>query len=479
MIYKDRERRIWITVKLVLDALFAQASFVYAYAARFDTGRLAHPLQVALSDAFRPYLFILLLAPAIRITCSFMAGLYQPKRGFKKTGSLFITFKAVALGSLVVVVLLFSYRGIFAYREFSYSRLVVLLDFAFNLSLVVSSRVVIGYVDGWLRKRGIGLKKAVFVGYNNEIGTIAREMLENPALGYSAVGYVGQAVEGAVVPRLGGSDDVVGVLRRTGTDELYMLDSTLSQEEMLELSRWCEKLEVDLKIIPSLYMLMTTGTNLEEVASIPVISMKKHGITGWDMVLKDMEDYIISITGLILLSPLLVVVAILLKLDSKGPVFFKQERVGKNGKRFMVYKFRSMVQGAEKMREQLLDINEADGPIFKVRNDPRVTRVGGLIRKASIDELPQLINVVRGEMSLVGPRPLPTKEVDLSIKGQLDRLAVLPGITGMWQVSGRSDLSFDDMVKLDVYYIHNWSLWLDLKIILRTIPAVVFSKGAY
>jgi len=479
MIYKDRERRIWLTVKLVMDALIALVSFTYAYAARFDTARFAHPFDVAASEAFRPYLFILLLAPVIRITCSFMAGLYQPKRGLTKVDALFIAFKAVALGSLVMVVLIFSYRGIYAYREFSYSRLVVLLDFAFNLPLVVLSRVAIGYADGWLRKRGVGLKKAVFAGYNSEADKIVRDMQGDVAIGYRVMGYVGQPFEGAAAPRLGGLDEVVGVLRQSGADELYVLDSAFSQEGLMEISSWCEKLEVDLKIIPSLYMIMTAGTKLEEVASIPVISMKKGGITGWDRVLKDMEDYVLSFAGLLLLSPLLLIVALLIKLDSAGQVFFKQERVGKNGKRFTVYKFRSMSADAEGKRDQLLAINEADGPIFKVKKDPRITRVGRFIRKTSIDELPQLINVVRGEMSLVGPRPLPTKEVDLSIRGHLDRLAVLPGITGLWQVSGRSDLTFDEMVKLDVYYIRNWSLWLDLKIILRTIPAVLFSKGAY
>jgi exopolysaccharide biosynthesis polyprenyl glycosylphosphotransferase len=228
-----------------------------------------------------------------------------------------------------------------------------------------------------------------------------------------------------------------------------------------------------------MYMILTSGTGIEEVAATPVISMKRGGIRGWDRVLKDMEDYVLSAVGLLLLSPLFLLVAVLIKLDSKGPVFYRQERVGKNGKRFMIYKFRSMVADAERVQAELLDRNEAEGPIFKMRHDPRITRVGAVIRKTSIDELPQLINVVLGHMSLVGPRPPIPKEVAQYEEWQKERLSTTPGITGLWQISGRSDLTFEEMVKWDIYYIHNWSLWLDIKILLKTVPVVLFGRGAY
>lgn len=480
MYITDRERRIWLTVKLLMDVLFAWGAFIAAFSIR-EGHSLLHPAATIGLDGFKPYLHIFLLLPVIRIVCSFMAGLYQPKRGWRKVEAVFAVFKAVALGSLVVVVLIFSYRGGFEFREFSYSRLVVLFDFIINFTLVLGSRVVIAFLDGWLHTRGVGRRKVLFAGYNSETDTIAAAMAVNPELGFNPVGYLGDEVSEAAIPRLGGLSltALVETMREKGVRELYILDSAVPDDVMLAVSDWCEKLDVDLKVVPSMYMIMTTGTRVEEVASIPVISMRRQGITGWDRVVKDIEDYVFSILGLTLLSPLFIAVALLIKLDSRGPVFYRQERVGRNGKRFRIYKFRSMVAEAEKIRESLESENEASGPIFKMKKDPRITAAGKFIRRTSIDELPQLINVVKGEMSLVGPRPPIPSEVDEYEEWHKERLTVTPGITGMWQVSGRSDVAFEDMVKWDVYYIRNWSLWLDIRILLKTIPVVLFSKGAY
>jgi exopolysaccharide biosynthesis polyprenyl glycosylphosphotransferase len=181
----------------------------------------------------------------------------------------------------------------------------------------------------------------------------------------------------------------------------------------------------------------------------------------------------------VLLSPLLILITVLIKLGSRGPVFYRQWRVGKSGKRFRMYKFRSMVENAEEEIDALLELNEASGPLFKMKHDPRMTRMGRFLRKTSLDELPQLLNVLRGEMSLVGPRPPLPVEVDDYEEWQRVRLSVRQGMTGLWQVSGRSRLSFDEMVALDMYYIENWSLWLDVAILLKTVPIVLFAKGAY
>jgi exopolysaccharide biosynthesis polyprenyl glycosylphosphotransferase len=183
--------------------------------------------------------------------------------------------------------------------------------------------------------------------------------------------------------------------------------------------------------------------------------------------------------GLVLGAPFLTLISLAIRLDSPGPVIFRQTRVGAGGKWFEMYKFRSMRQGAEAELEELRDLNEADGPLFKIYDDPRLTRVGRFLRHTSLDELPQFLNVLRGEMSLVGPRPPLPAEVDGYVEWHKKRLEVRPGMTGLWQVSGRSMLSFDEMVLLDIYYIENWSLWLDLKILLRTVPQVLFGNGAY
>jgi lipopolysaccharide/colanic/teichoic acid biosynthesis glycosyltransferase len=177
--------------------------------------------------------------------------------------------------------------------------------------------------------------------------------------------------------------------------------------------------------------------------------------------------------------PICAVIALAIRLESVGPIFYKQVRIGKNGNPFNCYKFRSMVVDADLRRDELGCINEASGPLFKVRKDPRLTRVGRFIRRYSLDELPQLFNVLRGDMSIIGPRPNLPKEVEQYQEWHKKRLSVTPGITGLWQVSGRSDLTFDEMVLLDIYYVENWSLGLDLNILLRSIPAVIFGKGAY
>jgi lipopolysaccharide/colanic/teichoic acid biosynthesis glycosyltransferase len=190
-------------------------------------------------------------------------------------------------------------------------------------------------------------------------------------------------------------------------------------------------------------------------------------------------DLIVALVGLALLLPLFALVALAIKLDSAGPVFYAQMRAGKDGRPFRMLKFRSMRQNADSLKAQLQQMNEVSGPIFKIRCDPRVTRVGCFIRRFSIDELPQLINVIRGEMSLVGPRPLPVAEAEQCKGWELGRLRAHPGITGLWQVSGRTEIPFHEMVQLDLHYIRNWSLGLDLEILMRTVPAVLTTKGAY
>jgi exopolysaccharide biosynthesis polyprenyl glycosylphosphotransferase len=203
------------------------------------------------------------------------------------------------------------------------------------------------------------------------------------------------------------------------------------------------------------------------------------GFFGINLFLKNMVDYILGTILFLFFIPIYLVVGIMIKIDSPGPVFYKQRRYTKKCKEFYIYKFRTMFVDADKKLEALRQLNEADGPLFKIKNDPRVTNVGRFLRKFSIDELPQIINVLRGELSLVGPRPPIPAEVEQYDEWEMKRLDVKQGITGLWQISGRSELNFEEMTRLDLYYIQNWSIAMDIIIILKTIPAVLFSKGAY
>jgi exopolysaccharide biosynthesis polyprenyl glycosylphosphotransferase len=219
--------------------------------------------------------------------------------------------------------------------------------------------------------------------------------------------------------------------------------------------------------------------DVEDLGGIPMIGVREISISSGGMLLKRVIDVVISVVGLILLFPVFLIIALIIRMDSPGPVFFTQIRVGKGENLFSCYKFRSMRPGAEAEQEQLRVYNEADGPIFKIRDDPRITRMGRILRRTSLDELPQLMNVLMGHMSVVGPRPAPPSEVQRYQAWHKRRLEVAPGITGLWQVSGRSELSFDEMVLLDLYYIENWSPFLDFQIILRTFPKMLTGQGAY
>jgi exopolysaccharide biosynthesis polyprenyl glycosylphosphotransferase len=236
---------------------------------------------------------------------------------------------------------------------------------------------------------------------------------------------------------------------------------------------------VPVRVVPDVFQQRMGRVDLDTLSGIPLIGTAPVRLSQGAFLVKRVIDLGISILAIPFMLVLFAIVALLIRLDSPGPVIFKQQRVGKDGQLFCVLKFRSMVAGAEQMQSDLEALNEADGPLFKVKRDPRVTRVGRWLRRTSIDELPQLINVIRGEMSIVGPRPGTPEEVAQYEPWQMQRISVLPGITGLWQVSGRSDVPFEEMVLLDIFYIENWSLDLEIRILLQTIPYVLLGHGAY
>jgi lipopolysaccharide/colanic/teichoic acid biosynthesis glycosyltransferase len=212
---------------------------------------------------------------------------------------------------------------------------------------------------------------------------------------------------------------------------------------------------------------------------VPLFELRPPAFVGADWVLKRGFDLVVSLLVLVLGLPIWIAIAVAIKLDSRGPVFYRDRRIGLNEREFGMIKFRTMLQNSAELQERLEARNEAEGALFKLRDDPRVTRVGGFLRRFSIDEVPQVLNVLRGEMSLVGPRPLPLRDYELLEPWHRKRYLVLPGMTGLWQIAGRSDLGFDDLVRLDFYYLEHWSIWLDISILVRTIPAVVGARGAY
>lgn len=334
-----------------------------------------------------------------------------------------------------------------------------------------------------LSRYAIGLRNVIIVGAGKSAKKIAQEIQADNRCGINIVGFLDDNVpagtevsQGAKV--LGKISDVEKYVKLYDCKEILIAISNISYERLHDIIDTCKAVVPTLKLSSRLYEIVPTKVTVEFYGSQVVMDISS-SMDGVHRVYKRILDIVISLVMLILTLPLLIIVSVLIKIDSPGPVFYKQRRVGKDGKLFWCYKLRSMYVDADKRKRELEAMNEASGPIFKIKNDPRITRVGRIIRRYSIDEIPQLFNVLLGHMSLVGPRPGTPEEIERYENWHKRRLKVPQGITGLWQVSGRSNLSFNEMVILDLYYAENMSIMTDINIMLRTIPAVIFGRGAY
>ena len=347
-------------------------------------------------------------------------------------------------------------------------------------ALVAGAGLRLLYEQGieWIYRRGLGLVPTIVVGDGPERERVRRMLELSPGAYFTAeelpLGIEDNGDHSLSVSRLREALD------RTGARHVILAGAErIPDEDLLEALRSVRLRGIRMRVAPGAVGLMRSRPVLSENMGLPLLEVVYPELDNTQRALKRTLDVAGSILGIVLLSPLLLAVAAAIRLDSPGTIFFRQKRVGADEEVFLCYKFRSMYIDAEARQAELESRNEADGVIFKLKDDPRVTRVGGFIRRWSIDELPQLINVLTGEMSLVGPRPLPLRDFEHMDEPHKRRLAAVPGITGYWQTSGRSDLSFEDMVRLDLYYIENWSLSLDVKLILKTLGTVVFQRGAY
>jgi len=374
--------------------------------------------------------------------------------------------------------------GTIAYAmDLELTRGVVVVGFplAMTLSLVVHFAARQGLHRA--RRRGDCMQRVVVVGLERSVAELIRSVRFEPNAGLEVVGVCidrprGDTVEG--VPVMGDSDHVLEVLMAVGGDTVAVTSwSDVSQTDLRRLSWDLEGSGVSLLVAPRLTDISGPRIHVRPVAGLPLLNVEQPEFTGVRRVVKGATDRIGALLGIILLSPILIVAAFSIRLSTKGPVLFRQTRVGRHGKTFVMHKFRTMHVDAEHHQPALEDFNESDGVLFKMRQDPRITTVGRWMRRYSIDELPQLFDVLLGRMSLVGPRPPLPQEVAKYAVDVRRRLIVKPGITGLWQVSGRSDLSWDESVRLDLLYVENWSLALDLAIMMKTVLAVFRGKGAY
>jgi exopolysaccharide biosynthesis polyprenyl glycosylphosphotransferase len=324
----------------------------------------------------------------------------------------------------------------------------------------------------------------VIVGGGEIARTVMRVAVANPEYGFDIVGFLDDhpAKGGTDIGRfkaLGEITNLPDIIGANHVDEVIITLPWQYHRKIMGIMNLCERYEIRSRIVPDLFQMRISHMEIDEFGGIPMIGIREAGISGLGRVVKRGIDVTIAVAGLVLTAPLMGLLALVIKMESPGPILFAQERVGKNGQLFTLYKFRSMVADAEDKKEILRSLNEADGPLFKIKNDPRTTRLGRWMRRFSIDELPQLYNVLTGDMSLIGPRPPLPAEVEEYLEWHKRRLEVAPGLTGLSQVSGRSELTFDETALLDIYYIENWSPALDTKILLQTIPRVLFGSGAY
>jgi len=351
----------------------------------------------------------------------------------------------------------------------------------FLSAALVTVPVARGSIRSWVFPQLMRPRRALVVGSGEEARLVFRKLEAHPEYGLQVVGFLdGETKEPLPGPVLGTPDDVARVVDEHDIDRVLLASSVGSHEESLDLVRSVRRPDVQVSIVPRYFEIFTSHAILDDVEGMPLVTLPPMRLGRSARLLKRTVDVVVSGSALLLLSPLLAVIAAAIRLDSKGRALYWQPRRGRLGSTFEIVKFRSMFTGAEQRRSEVLHMNEVDGPLFKIKGrDPRVTRIGGFLRKTSLDELPQLWNVLKGEMSLVGPRPFVIYEADRITGWASRRLDMTPGITGLWQVLGRNDIPFEEMTKLDYLYVTNWSLWWDLKILCQTIPVVLGRRGAY
>ena len=461
----------WIVAYLrwaaVADSLCALVAGLVAFELRFD------------AQSYRPviYLVFTCVLPALWVGSVALAGGYDARiigvgsDEFRKILSVGVNLTAaVAIVSYV------------AKLEFARGYVLLSLPLVTGLDLVLRHRLRKRLHK--MRSRGACMHRAVAIGHAPAVADLIAELRRETYHGLAVVGacLAGRTMlrEIAGVPVFGGLGNVTTAVGQVGADTVAVLACPeLNGVRLRELAWDLEQTGTDMCVAPALMDVAGPRTTIRPVAGLPLLHVDHPELVGGKQTLKSVFDKLVALTALILLSPLFGVIMLAIKLTGQGPVFFRQTRVGKNGNTFKVWKFRTMVVDAERRMAELAELNEGAGALFKMRRDPRVTRSGVWLRRYSLDELPQLLNVLMGSMSLVGPRPALPAEAAKYGDHMRRRLAVKPGITGLWQINGRSDLPWDEAVRLDIRYVENWSFTLDLQILWKTWSAVFHGHGAY
>lgn len=461
---------------LPIDALMVFLAFVAAYWLRAET----EILQVVYLWPFPEYLkFIALMLPAWVVIFA-LAGLYTMRTGSRRWGEFTKIFLAVSAGIMFFVVWVFLSRTLF------FSRLIVIYAWILAIVFVSFGRFLIGLLQRFLFRYGIGVRSVIIIGQSETAESLKNELDRRSDLGY-------RVINGLVKPNIKALRQFL--VGRRQVDEILVADSDLVPESVMEFMALAEEYGVVFRVVPNLFEVRSTNIDVQTLAAVPVIEYRRTSLTGWAGIVKRVFDVAVASLALFLLSPLFVLISTLIKLDSAGPVYYHHRRLGLGKKPFYLYKFRSMKleyctgDEFERKTDTEVFIKELKDPRLakkflkdfklKAEDDPRLTRVGKFLRRTSLDELPQLFNVILGQLSLVGPRPIIGEELERYGTYKHRLFVVKPGVTGLWQVSGRSDMPYKERVKLDMYYIENWSLWSDLIILVKTFFVMMLRKNAY
>jgi exopolysaccharide biosynthesis polyprenyl glycosylphosphotransferase len=467
-----KRRAAWILRPLVADVVVLLVSFVVAYEFRVALdrpfGRAAAPLGY--------YLWLLYLI--LPVWVGLLAGLGGYGLGWTTRSRTWLILRVTAIGLILLT------AGLFLVKESEINRSVLALFAAVSGVLLWGER---GLIQARLRRVRHGdrwARLALVVGTDERARRLISALQRYPDAGWVVRGCVSldaPSLDGVVenTPILGALADLSDILQGDAVvDEVFFAVAPERLDEISDALEVCESFGIDTRVLVDLYRPAKAHAFVEELFTLPFYGFSPTLTRQGVLAAKRVLDVVGASLLLVVTLPLFVAIGLTIKLTSRGPIIFRQERAGFHGRRFWMYKFRTMIEGAEEMRDEVAHLNEMTGPVLKITSDPRLIAVGRGLRKLSLDELPQLVNVLRGEMSLVGPRPLPMYEARQLKGAQRRRLAMRPGITGLWQVSGRNSVDFDGWMQLDLFYIDRWSLGLDLKILLRTIPVVLRGEGA-
>lgn len=462
----------------LLDIGLALFAFLLAYYVRYDL-QILRPLLEQNNAAFEPYIGYALFFAAWLYINYRGNKLYKIVRGRSLMEEVYIIINGVTNATVILTAISFFLQ------PKVFSRLMLVYAAGFTVVMLALARIGQRTWRAYLRSKGIGVQRVLLVGIGDVGQSVLRVMIARKELGYAPVGFLddnpsrAHADLGRVLA-LGEPEKLPEIIRSHNVNLVVIALDWSQHDRIVDLVWQARNVGADVRVVPDLFQLNMKQVQVENLDGVPLLGVSgKIEFQKANRVIKRMMDIGLIILGSPILVPLFLLVALFIRIEGQGPVLYKQRRVGENGREFDMIKFRSMILDADKYRQKLVQDHQLDPRHPKIPDDPRITRVGRLIRRTSLDELPNLINVILGHMSIVGPRPPTPDEVAFYEPWHMQRLQIMPGITGLWQVSGRSDVPFEEMVLLDIYYIENWSINMDLQILLMTLPRVLLRHGAY